>query len=163
MSKNRTLRDFIVKGATIKIKVGNQWVRPNTPPIPGEKYRLQVICGNANGRIDWGNEGDYNKVMLQVRVVPVGFKHGNNYIHKYKVEFYTNSSFTQKVHRDSDKNYRTSFTLPEFKPTHADIVKYLYLKFEPNTPSIYLRNLYWQFGIYGAVRNHNWKKRYTTY
>ena len=162
MSLNRTLQDFIVKNATIKIKVGNQWVRPSTSPIPGEKYRLEVTCGNANGQINWGNEGDYNKVLLQVRVVPVGFKSGNNYIEKYKTEFYTDITFSKKVDEDPRKNYRTSFELPEYKPTHADTLTFLYLKFEPNTPNISLSKLYWTFGIYGAVRNHNWKKRYTS-
>lgn len=162
MSLNRLLTDWIVKKASLKVKVGNSWQRPNGPADPNAKYRLEVHVGNANGRISWGGEGDYNKVMLSVRIVPVGFKVGNSYVEKYRVTFYTNSSFSKKVHSDRAKNYRTSFTMPEYKPTHADSLQYLYLKFENNTPQVSLSKLRWSFGIYGAVRNHYWKARNTS-
>lgn len=162
MSLNRTLKDFVVKKVSIKEFVGSQWRIPRHPrnhPIEGVKYRLEVICGNKDGRISWGDEGDYNKVLLQVRTVPVGFKVGNSYKGAREMEFYTNSSFTQKV--PGNQKYRTSFTLPEYKPTHADTLTYLYLMFKPNAPKMSFSKLVWTFGIYGAVRTHHWKKRFT--
>jgi len=162
MSLNRTLQDFVVKKAKIEVRVGNKWEKPLRPPEVGKKYRLSVTCGNANGMINWGTERDYNKVQLQIRVVPMGFKSGSSFKGYQKVEFYTNSSFSQVIPANPpSKTYRTDFTLPEYKPTHADTVTYLYLKFKPNVPNISFSKLRWTFGIYGAVRNHHWKQRYT--
>lgn len=154
MSLNRTLRDFIVKGVKIKVRSGSSWVSPS-PAIPkaGEKYRLEVLCGNASGRISWGNEGDYNKVMLQIKVVAKGFRN----VQQDKIEFYRDSSFSRKILGNT--KYRTSFELPEYKPTHADSVTHLYLMFKPGVVQYPLYWLQWDVGVYGAVRNHHWKTR----
>jgi hypothetical protein len=160
MSLNRTIRDFVVKGAIIEKKVGSNWVHTKNAPEAGPRYRLAVTCGNADGRIDWGSEGDYNKVLLEIRVVTVGFRMmGLTPVGKEFIQFYTNSSFSQVV--GGSKKYKTTFDLPEYKPTHADCLTYLYLKFKSGVPAIPLYWLQWNFGIYGAVRNHYWKTRFT--
>jgi len=162
MSLNRSLKDFVVKKVSIKERVGSQWRtlrHPRNHPIISTKYRLEVTCGNKDGRISWGDEGDYNKVLLQVRTVPKGFKSGNRYRGSSEFEFYTNSSFTQKI--SGNQKYRTSFTLPEYKPTLSDTMTYLYFMVKPNVPKISFSKLAWSFGIYGAVRRHHWKSRFT--
>ena len=90
MSKNRNLSDFIVKRIAIKKKVGSRWVATNGPAVPGAKYRLEVDTGNK-GRTNWGGEGDYNKVLLEIRIVAMGFRSGSSFVGKNKIEFYTNT------------------------------------------------------------------------
>jgi hypothetical protein len=155
MSLNRTIRDFVVKRVSIKIKSGSRWVKPSSPPQVGQKYRLEITCGNKDGKISWGNQGDYNKVLLQIRVVPKGFKKKRKFMGKDKIVFYSNSSFTKAL------SYRSSFTLSEYKPTFADCTTYLYLMFKPGVPNRSFANLHWDMGIYGAVRNHHWMARST--
>lgn len=159
MSLNRTVTDLKVKSVTVKKKSGTSWISPPEPWfVGGERYRLDLVFGNMDGRLIWPDE-QYRKDNVDIRVVAMGFYIGpKQYQEKTKLVFYTNSNYSTEV---TGTKYHTSFFFEHYETVYADSLLTAYFKLASSVTQRPLTLFRWNIGIYASVRDRVWRKPFS--
>lgn len=155
MANDQLVSDLDVKSLVVKKQSGSNWASPpESHFVVGACYRLDALFGNSDGRISYP-EAKYQKQNVEIRVVAKGFGVFGVYTGKEHVQFYKAQDFTEIV---NGPGHRTTFTLPVFDTTNADVLLCAYMKVNAASP---IHVLVWDVGIYAAVRDFAWRSTAT--
>jgi hypothetical protein len=166
MAVNKTVADLRVKSATVleesqgPFGVGQSWKQPtDTFFVPGRKYKLEVVFGNASPPVTYPDER-FRKDVIAIHIACRGFKVGSRYEAQVLPTFYTSESYRTTVPPVAGSTSQITVTFPRSLDTdEPDGEVEAYFRFNnPQLPQRAITTWVWRIGIYASVRDRVWRQ-----